>query len=78
MGKRKYEKDTPLDIRWTNEKIKVLGFNFGNTDVSKDNWEPTIGHFLFFFKYLVQTKINFTWETNCIKFIGYQCNRVFI
>ena len=26
MGKLKYEKDIPLEIRWTNEKIKVLGF----------------------------------------------------
>ena len=42
MGKLRYEKDTPLDIRWTNEKIKILGFYFGNIDVSKDNWEPTI------------------------------------
>ena len=42
MGKLRYEKDTPLDIRWTNEKIKVLGFYFGNIDVSKDNWEPII------------------------------------
>ena len=42
MGKLRYEKDTPLDIRWTNEKIKILGIYFGNIDVSKDNWEPTI------------------------------------
>ena len=42
MGKLRYEKDTPLDIRWTNEKNKILGFYFGKTDVSKDNWEPTI------------------------------------
>ena len=42
MGKLRYEKDTPLDIRWTNEKIKILGFYFRNIDVSKDNWEPTI------------------------------------
>ena len=42
MGKLRYEKDTPLDIRWTNEKIKVLGFYFGNIDVSKDNWELII------------------------------------
>ena len=42
MGKLRYEKDTPLDIRWTNETIKVLGFYFGNIDVSKDNWEPII------------------------------------
>ena len=41
-GKLRYAKDTPLDIRWTNDKIKILGFYFGNTDVSKDNWEPTI------------------------------------
>ena len=33
---------TPLDIRWTNETIKILVFYFGNIDVSKDNWEPTI------------------------------------
>ena len=26
MGKHRYEKDTPLDIRWTNEKIRILGF----------------------------------------------------
>ena len=32
----------PLDIRWTNDKIKILGFHFVNVDVSKDNWEPTI------------------------------------
>ena len=42
MGKLRYAKDTPLDIRWTNDKIKILGFHFGNVDVSKDNWEPTI------------------------------------
>ena len=42
MGKYRYEKDTPLDIRWTNETIKILGFYFGNIGVSKDNWEPTI------------------------------------
>ena len=42
MGKLRYEKDTPLDIRWTNGKIKILGFYFGNIDVSNDNWEPTI------------------------------------
>ena len=42
MGKLRYEKDTPLDIRWTNEKIKILGFFFGNVDVSADNWEPKI------------------------------------
>ena len=42
MGKLGYEKDTPLDIRWTNDKIKILGFYFGNIDVSKDNWEPSI------------------------------------
>ena len=39
-GKLRYEKDTPLDIRWTNENIKILVFYFGNIDVSKDNWEP--------------------------------------
>ena len=39
MGKFRYEKDTPLDVRWTKE---VLGFYFGNIDVSKDNWEPII------------------------------------
>ena len=42
MGKLRYEKDTPLDIRRTNENIKVLGFYFGNIDVPKDNWEPII------------------------------------
>ena len=42
MGKLMYEKDTPLDTRLTNKKIKILGFYFGNIDVSKDNWEPTI------------------------------------
>ena len=42
MGKYRYEKDTPLDIRWTNEQNLILGFYFGNIDVSKDNWEPTI------------------------------------
>ena len=26
MGKLRYEKDTPLDIRWTNEKLKYLVF----------------------------------------------------
>ena len=40
MGKLRYNKDTPLDIRWNNEKIKILGFTFGNVDVSADNWEP--------------------------------------
>ena len=42
MGKLRYAKDTPLDIRWTNNKIKILGFYFGNVDVSKDNWEPLL------------------------------------
>ena len=42
MGKLRYEKDTPLDIRWTNVKIKILGFYFGNIEVSRDNWEPII------------------------------------
>ena len=42
MGKLRYEKDIPLDIRWTNEKIKILGFFFGNVDVSVNNWEPQI------------------------------------
>ena len=42
IGKRRYEKDTPLNIRWTNENIKVLGFYVGNIDVSRDNWEPII------------------------------------
>ena len=42
MGKLRYAKDTPLDIRWTNDKIKILGFHFGNVDVSKDNWDTTI------------------------------------
>ena len=42
MGKLRYEKDTPLDIRWNNEKIKILGITFGNVDVSADNWEPKI------------------------------------
>ena len=42
MGKLRYEKDTPLDIRWNNKKIKILGITFGNVDVSADNWEPKI------------------------------------
>ena len=42
MGKLRYEKDTPLDIRWNNENIKILGITFGNVDVSADNWEPKI------------------------------------
>ena len=42
MGKFRYEKDTPLDIRWNNEKNKILGITFGNVDVSADNWEPKI------------------------------------
>ena len=42
MGKPRYEKDTPLDIRWNNDKIKILGITFGNVDVSADNWEPKI------------------------------------
>ena len=42
MGKLRYEKDTPLDIRWNNEKIEILGITFGNVDVSADNWEPKI------------------------------------
>ena len=42
MGKLRYEKDTPLDIRWNNDKIKILGITFGNVDVSADNWEPKI------------------------------------
>ena len=25
MGKLRYEKDTPLDIRWNNETINILG-----------------------------------------------------
>ena len=44
MGKHRYEKDTPLDIRWTNDFFFILGFYFGNIDVSKDNWEPTIAN----------------------------------
>ena len=43
IGKLSNEKEIPLDIRWTNEKKrKSSGFYFGNIDVSKDNWEPTI------------------------------------
>ena len=42
MGKLRYEKDTPLDIRWTNDKIKIFGFYFGNVDVLDDNWKPKI------------------------------------
>ena len=42
MDKLRYEKDTPLDIRWNNDKIKILAFTFGNIDVSADNWVPKI------------------------------------
>ena len=42
MGKLRYEKDTPHDIRWNNEKMKKLGITFGNVDISADNWEPKI------------------------------------
>ena len=42
MGKLRYEKDTPLDIRWNNDNIKILEITFGNIDVSADNWEPNI------------------------------------
>ena len=42
MGKLRYEKDTPLDIRWNNEKIKIMEITFGNVDVSADNWEQKI------------------------------------
>ena len=38
MGKLRYAKD----IRWTYDKILILGFCFGNVDVSKDKWETTI------------------------------------
>ena len=29
------------DIRWNNVK-QILGFTFGNVDVSTNNWEPKI------------------------------------
>ena len=59
MGKLRYAKDTPLDIRWTNDKIKILGFYFGNVDVSKDNWEPTIAKIKPFLNIWCRRKLTF-------------------
>ena len=42
MGKRRYEKDTSLDIRWNSVKIKILDLTFCYVDVSANNWDPKI------------------------------------
>ena len=77
MGKLRYAKDTPLDIRWTNDKIKILGFHFGNVDVSKDNWEPTIAKIKSLLNTWCIRKLTFHGKVS-YKFTGYQRYLVFI
>ena len=78
MDKHRYEKDTPLDITWTNEKKKNLGFYFGNIDVSKNNWEPTIAKIKLLLNIGVDKKLTLKWESYCNKFTSHQCHLVLI
>ena len=68
----------PLVIRWTNDKIKILGFHFGNVDVSKDNWEPTIAKIKSLLNIWCIRKLTFHVKVTGIKFTGYQRYLVFI
>ena len=45
LGSFRGRQDTPLDLRWTNNSVKVLGFHLGNIDTSELNWKPRVDKF---------------------------------
>ncbi|KAK2138195.1 hypothetical protein LSH36_3592g00004 [Paralvinella palmiformis] len=45
LGSFKGRRDTPLDLRWTSDSVKILGFHLGNNDTSQLNWKPRVDKF---------------------------------
>ena len=45
LGTWKTRTDKPGGYKWVNDKIKILGINFGNQVTEHDNWDPQINKF---------------------------------
>ena len=45
LGSNKGRLDRPHNIRWSSGKIKIIGYYFGNIDISHDNWDEKIVKF---------------------------------
>ena len=45
LGSFRGRGDKPMDLRWSSNSVKVLGFHLGNVDTSHENWRPRIDKF---------------------------------
>lgn len=45
LGSFRGRRDTPLDLKWTSDSVRILGFHLGNIDTSELNWKPRVDKF---------------------------------